>query len=100
MAVVTAVGWAIFAVSDLGALGSLLGRMFLPTGGISALYYLRNYAVLLTLCALLCTERAANIWQKLMARKWLRVVLLTVLMLICMAYITDSTYSPFLYAEF
>ena len=100
MAVVTAVGWAIFAVSDLSALGSLLGRMFLPAGGISALYYLRNYAVLLTLCALLCTERAANIWQKLMARKWLRVVLLAVLMLICMAYITDSTYSPFLYAEF
>ncbi|MBR5502109.1 MAG: MBOAT family protein, partial [Oscillospiraceae bacterium] len=68
--------------------------------GISALYYLKNYAVLLALCALLCTERAAAIWQKLMARKWLRVLLLAALLLISLAYITDATYSPFLYTQF
>ena len=100
MVVVTAVGWAIFAVSDLGALGTLLGRMFLPAGGISALYYLKNYAVLLVLCALLCTATAADIWKKLMARKWLRVLLLAALLLISLAYITDATYSPFLYTQF
>ena len=55
---------------------------------------------LLALCALLCTATAADIWKKLMARKWLRVLLLAALLLISLAYITDATYSPFLYTQF
>ena len=41
-------GWGLFTCNAPGApLGLLLSRLFIPQGGVSALYFLRNYAVLL-----------------------------------------------------
>ena len=40
-------GWGLFTCNAPGApLGLLLSRLFIPQGGVSALYFLRNYAVL------------------------------------------------------
>uniref|UniRef100_UPI003FEE4182 hypothetical protein n=1 Tax=Dysosmobacter welbionis TaxID=2093857 RepID=UPI003FEE4182 len=39
-------GWGIFTANQPGApLGLLLQKLFVPQGGISPVYYLRNYGV-------------------------------------------------------
>ena len=49
-------GWGIFTANAAGApLGLLLNRMFIPQGGVSALYFARNYGVLLVLGCLCST---------------------------------------------
>ena len=43
-------GWGLFTANQPGApLGLLLQKLFVPQGGISAVYSLRNYGVLLAL---------------------------------------------------
>ena len=43
-------GWGIFTANQPGApLGLLLNKLFVPQGGISPVYYLRNYGVFLVL---------------------------------------------------
>ncbi len=40
------VGWALFVGSDMGVrCALLLQRLFVPWGGVSALYFLRNYGL-------------------------------------------------------
>lgn len=58
------VGWAFFVGSDVGVqLPLLLQRLFVPTGGVSALYFLRNYAVLLVVCCVCSTQLPGRFWQ-------------------------------------
>lgn len=48
------VGWALFVGSDKGvSLGLLLQKLFVPSGGVSPLYFLRNYGALL-IVGILC----------------------------------------------
>ena len=97
---VTLIGWAIFAVSDMSQLKLLLIRMFSASGGYSATYYLRNYGILLLICSVLSTEWAGTRITKLSERTWFRCVATAVLLLLSLAYLTDATYQPFLYAQF
>ena len=103
---ILAVGWALFAILDFGQLGVFLSRLFVPTGlsGVSApvtaIYYLRNYAVILALGCWFCTKTATGLYQKLRAHTTLRNVLLVLLFLVSVAYLVDSTYNPFLYFRF
>ena len=97
---ITLIGWTLFAVTDLSEIPVIFSRMFAGTGGVSALYYLRNYAVLLVVCLLLCTQQASKVWDKLVSNRTARAVATVVLILLSLAYITDSTYQPFLYAQF
>ena len=78
----------------------LFSRLFGGSGGASAVYFLRNHAVTLVLCALLCTDQAASVWNRLMKHRGLRSAAVLILMALCLAYITGSTYHPFLYAQF
>ena len=95
-----AVGWSIFAVSDLPELSALLISMFSFSSGVSSLYYLRNYGVLLLLSVIFSTEQAEDLLRKLSGKTALRLILTLVMIVISIAYITDSTYTPFLYAQF
>ena len=55
-------GWGIFTANQPGApLGLLLQKLFVPQGGISPVYYLHNYGVLLVLglCLLVCAAALA-----------------------------------------
>ena len=97
---ITLIGWSLFAVTDLTQIPVFFSRLFGGTGGISALYFLRNYAVILVICILLCTEQAASFWKKLTDHRGFRSAATLILLLLCLAYITDSTYRPFLYAQF
>jgi len=97
---ITLIGWTLFAVETPSQIPVLLSRMFAGSGGVSAAYYLRNYGVLMALCIVLCTEQAASLWKKLGERRSFRWGAVLVLLILSIAYITGSTYQPFLYAQF
>lgn len=97
---VTLVGWSLFAVSDFTSLFALLKKMFVFSGGYSCLYSLRNYGVLLIVCSVLSLEKAGKIFNRLSSKTWFRLATAIVLLLLSLAYMTDATYQPFLYAQF
>lgn len=99
-AFVTLIGWALFAVSDFTSLFALLKKMFVFSGGYSCLYSLRNYGILLVICAVCSLEKTGRIFSSLSSRKWFRLAATAVLLLLSLAYMTDATYQPFLYAQF
>ncbi len=99
------VGWAIFAVEDMGALALYLKAMFGFGAGLADgpfLYYLRGYLPILLIAAIAATPLAARLWRRLPER--LRAVLLPVLLaaglVLSTAYLVDGTYNPFLYFRF
>ena len=99
--VLVIIGWALFVGSDYGvSLGLLLQKMFVPSGGASALYYLRNYGVLLAVSILACTPVTTKIYAFLKRHVAVRGLVLAVVFLITVAYMVDATNSPFLYFRF
>ena len=94
------IGWVLFAVTDLGAMGLFFNKLFIPQSGISALYYLRNYGVSIALGVLLSTTLPEYINNTLFKNKLVRTAAIAILFLICVAYLVDSTYNPFLYFRF
>ena len=92
--------WALFGVSSLSGLQGLFGRMFSLVGGIDWLYYLRDYAGVLILCVLASTPFFKMLTNRFGKNRLLRTVFLSVLLMISVAYMVDSTYSPFLYFNF
>ena len=99
------VGWAIFAVEDLGALGQYLKAMFGFGAGLydaSFLYYLRNYLPILIIAAVASTPLVKNLWSRLNSKVWKVAlpVLLCAGLILATAYLVDGTYNPFLYFRF
>ena len=100
------IGWALFAVEDLGQLVPYLKGMFgLGGAGLAdsaALYYLGSFLPMLVILTVASTPLAANLWKKL-PKKGAQVVLPVLLMLgllLSTAYLVDATYNPFLYFRF
>lgn len=94
-------GWGIFTANAAGApLGLLLNRLFVPQGGISALYYLRNYGVLLVVCCLCSTPLPSWIWDKTKKVLPLRLLIFAAVAILCTAYVVAATGSTALYADF
>ncbi len=95
------VGWAMFVGNDPGVqFGLLFQKLFVPSGGVSALYFLRNYGVLLAVSFICCTPLIEKVWDVLRRRSWSRVLTVGVLLVISTAYVVGSTNSPFLYFNF
>ena len=103
-AVVVLVGWALFAIEDMGALGRYLAVCF--GGGTlwnaESLYYLRSYLPLLVLLFLGATpllkklsERLSETW-----REALTPALVLAMLVLCTASLVDASYNPFLYFRF
>ncbi len=95
------VGWGLFVSSEPGVgLIPLMQKLFIPSGGVSALYFLRNYGVLLAVSVACCTPLPQKIWDAIRPNKWMRVVTIGLLLVLSTAYIVGSTNSPFLYFNF
>ena len=95
------VGWAMFVGNDYGVgFGELFHRLFVPTGGVSPVYFLRNYGVLLAVSAVCCTPLIEKLWNALKKRTATRVATVLVLLVLSTAYVVGSTNSPFLYFNF
>ena len=95
------VGWAMFVGNDPGVqFGLLFQKLFTPSAGVSALYFLRNYGVLLAVSFVCCTPLIEKIWDVLRRRSWSRVLTVGALLGVSTAYVVGSTNSPFLYFNF
>lgn len=94
------ISWALFGVSSLSGLSGLFGRMFSLTGGMDWLYYLRDYAGVLVLCVLASTPFFKILADRFGKNRLVRTVFLSALLLVCISFMVDSTYSPFLYFNF
>jgi len=95
------VGWGIFTANAPGApLGLLAQKLFLPQGGISPLYFLRNYGILFILCIACSTPLPGALWRRISRSVPLRLVVFGAFMVICTAYVVAATNQTALYANF
>ena len=95
------VGWAMFVGNDVGVeFGLLFQKLFIPSGGVMPLYFLRNYGVLLAVSVLCCTPLIEKLWDRLSRHAVTKALTILALLTISMAYVVGSTNSPFLYFNF
>ena len=95
------VGWAMFVGNDTGvSFGLLFQKLFIPSGGVSPLYFLRNYGVLLAVSVVCCTPLIEKLWDVLRKNVVTRCAAILTLLVISTAYVVGSTNSPFLYFNF
>ena len=92
--------WALFAVTDLGMLGDLFTRMFVPVGGVDWIYYLRNYIVVFILGTVLSTPVLKGLYLRLEKNDVFCLIFFGAIFLASTAYLVDATYNPFLYFRF
>lgn len=102
--VVVLVGWALFAVEDMGRLGRYLAALFggAPLVGGSFCYDLRSYLPLLAILALAATPLGRQCWERLgeRTRNLLTPLLVLSALVLCTAALVDASYNPFLYFRF
>lgn len=95
------VGWGIFTANSAGApLGLLMSKLFIPQGGVSALYFLRSYGVVLLAGILCSTPLPGMLWQWAKKHTPVRLVLLGGLSVLCVAFVVAATNFAPLYAGF
>ena len=95
------ISWGIFALSDLSQMGALFNRMFSLHGGTDWMYYLRDYAAMFVLCILASTPFFKKLADSAAGKnRVVRTVFLAGVLVVCVAFMVDSTYSPFLYFNF
>lgn len=107
-ALVVLVGWVFFALDDLGRGAAYLGAMFGGGAGAVDAYALRallNYGAVLLLCAAASTPLASGALERLRARQPRAHSALTYALVIagfalCLIYVVDAGYNPFLYFRF
>ena len=101
MMLLVIVGWALFVGSDKGvSLGLLLQKLFVPSGGVSPLYFLRNYGALLIVGILCATPLPQKLYEKFKTNTLMRGLVLALIFVVTIAYMVDATNSPFLYFRF
>ncbi|MBR5361540.1 MAG: MBOAT family protein [Lachnospiraceae bacterium] len=93
-------GWMLFAISDLKQLGIYISRLFV--GGVSSeiLYYLRTYGVILLIGCILSSGLGNRLYERIREKKAVTVPMLTAVFVLCIAYLADASYNPFLYFRF
>ena len=95
------ISWGIFALSDLSQMGALFSRMFSLHGGTDWMYYLRDYVAMFVLCILASTPFFKKLADSAAGKnRVVRTVFLAGVLVVCVAFMVDSTYSPFLYFNF
>ena len=100
------IGWGIFALENMGQLGSYLRVMFgfgrVPFWNEEAGFYLGCYLPVLLTAAAASTPLGARLYRALPERmaQAAGIVLLVAALLVCTAYLVAGTYNPFLYFRF
>ena len=94
-------GWGIFTANQPGApLGLLLQKLFVPQGGISPVYYLRNYGVLLVLGCVCSSALPHWLWEKISKNTVAKLLVFALLTALCVCYVVAATNATALYANF
>ncbi len=100
------IGWVLFANLDFGVAFAYIGSMLNITniGFTDSIFWFRFFSYWLVLIAAIlgCTPKTKEFFLMLTKYKlyWLRPVLSFVVLVVCIAYLVDSTYNPFLYFRF
>jgi len=101
---VVLVGWALFAVEDMGQLAGYFRALF---GGAALFcdadgYALRTYLPLLAILCVASTPAARSLWGRLRERERSLAAPLLALgaLVLCTASLVDASYNPFLYFRF
>jgi alginate O-acetyltransferase complex protein AlgI len=102
------IGWAIFELGSvpeiLGYLGDLVGLNAVDLYNAESLYVLRSNLVLLSIAVVGAVPLARNVYERLSENALVRTVVMPVLYLLVLAasiaYVVDSSFSPFLYFRF
>ncbi len=101
--VVVIFGFLIFSYSDLSS-AFLCARAMLgigvPMGGEVVWYQLLHTLPLLMIAVIGATPLPRRLWSRLPLCRALTAPVCAALLLLCMAYLTDSTFTPFAYAQF
>lgn len=100
------IGFVLFQYDIKEALG-VLRSMFLTTSiplqNQDILYYAQSYVILFVLCGLCATPVCHNISKKLKQHTWylmIRYGCYIALFLLCIAFLVDASFQPFLYFRF
>ena len=91
--VIVAVGWAIFAIEDFGALATYLGNMFLNTNFVDSYFVdmlTNNIGFLVLGCFFAIPHKKINKWT------WP----LIPVFILAIAYLVSGSFNPFLYFRF
>ena len=98
------IGWALFAVEDMGRLGAYFSSLFGGGGWFSAVdgYRLRTYLPTLVILAIGSTPLMGKLWDRLgeRTRAVLQPLLVLGALILCTASLVDAGYNPFLYFRF
>ncbi|MDE7043334.1 MAG: MBOAT family protein [Oscillospiraceae bacterium] len=98
------IGWALFAVEDMGRLGAYFSSLFGGGGWFSAVdgYRLRTYLPTLVILAIGSTPLMGKLWDRLgeKTRAVLQPLLVLGALILCTASLVDAGYNPFLYFRF
>lgn len=103
------VSFVIFGLEDLSRAVSYIASMFVPgEAGLvntTALYLLKNYALILIICALGATSLPIRLAKRVSeknkaAATVCQALFVAVVFVISVAYLVDATYNPFLYFRF
>ena len=101
---VVLVGWGLFAIEDMGQLGSYLAICFGGGSLVDAftLYQLWSYLPLLVILAFAATPVSGKLFRKLPDRVQAVAtpVLVLASLILCTASLVDASYNPFLYFRF
>ncbi len=97
---VVLIGWVIFANEDLGALGAHLKSLFTLNGGDDYKYALSQYGTTLVLAVFFSTPIIKKVYRRLENRPILVGTGLMALFALCVAYLVDASFNPFLYFRF
>ncbi len=102
--VIVLIGWALFAVEDMGRLGAYFSSLFGGGGWFSPVdgYRLRTYLPTLVILAIGSTPLMGKLWDRLgeKARAVLQPLLVLGALILCTASLVDAGYNPFLYFRF
>ena len=105
--VIVGFGWMIFFHSDLSVIAESAKQLVgigTPLVANGTLYTLLRLLPFIAVCALGCTPLPKRLFEKLFARfpklYAAKPILLCALFLLCVAYMVDNTFSPFLYYIF
>ncbi|MEG0481041.1 MAG: MBOAT family O-acyltransferase [Clostridium sp.] len=98
------IGFVIFEIDSLTGIKEYVGAMFINTNFIDSagLYYLTSYGVVILIGCILATPLVKIIAQKIKDSK-VNIIIPIVqlaLFIVCICYLVNDTYNPFLYFRF
>lgn len=98
------IGWLLFVIEDMTVMSSIVSAICQFTVRNDILYYLNNYGIMLLICASAATPLYKNIQSSIIAKNQKyeigTTVATSILFIISLAFLVDSTYNPFLYFRF